>query len=203
MKNTPLVTIITSTFNAVSELENSIKSVIAQSYPNVEYIIIDGGSTDGTLEIIKKYEKNISIIISEKDNGIYDAWNKDLSLATGDWIAFLGADDEYLPDAILNYVNHIEKLNIDDLDYVSSKVELINSNNKFIRVIGSPWNWKKFKRYKCKCCNYHYSVEKKSKLKSDETKRLVLEMYLERLGLRFIGRVLKISHGTVLNWIRD
>lgn len=55
MKNKPLVTIITSTFNAVSELENSIKSVIAQSYPNVEYIIIDGGSTDGTLEIIKKY----------------------------------------------------------------------------------------------------------------------------------------------------
>lgn len=147
MKKTPLVTVITSTYNAVNDIEDSIKSVISQSYENIEYVIIDGGSTDGTLEIIKKYEKYISIFISEKDNGIYDAWNKGLSLATGDWISFLGADDEYLPDAISNYVNHIKSHNIADMDYVSSKIELVDSNKKAFRVIGKKWKWNTFKRY--------------------------------------------------------
>lgn len=147
MKNTPLVTIITSTYNAVNDIEDSIKSVISQSYANIQYVIIDGGSTDGTLEIIKKYEKYISIFISEKDSGIYDAWNKGLLLATGDWIAFLGADDIYLPDAILDYINHIEHSNIENLDYVSSKIELVDSDKKCLRVIGKEWKWNTFKRY--------------------------------------------------------
>lgn len=147
MKNSPLVTIITSTYNAVNDLEDSIKSVISQSYSNIQYVIIDGGSSDGTLEVIKKYEKYISIYISEKDQGIYDAWNKGLSLAKGDWIAFLGADDVYLPNAIYDYINHIKNNKIENLDYVSSKIELVDADKKCLRIIGKEWKWSTFKRY--------------------------------------------------------
>lgn len=149
MDQNPLITIITSTFNAANDLEKSIQSVISQSYSKIEYIIIDGGSTDGTLDIIKKYESHIDVWITEKDEGIYDAWNKGLSFATGDWIAFLGADDAYLHDAIYNYVNQINKHNGPNLEYISSKVELVTASYKPIRIIGKPWNWHKFKRYMC------------------------------------------------------
>lgn len=145
----PLVTVITATYNAQKDLEGSIKSVIAQSYRNIQYIIIDGGSNDGTLEIIKKYEKYISIVLSEKDNGIYDAWNKGLKLATGDWITFLGADDEYLPDAILNYINHLKTVDYASVDIITSKVMLVDQNNLELRVIGSAWKWNDFRRYMC------------------------------------------------------
>ncbi len=87
--NLPLVTVITVVLNGMGYLEKTIQSVINQTYPNVEYIIIDGGSTDGTLDIIKKYEDQISYWVSEQDNGIYDAMNKGIDVATGDYIQFL------------------------------------------------------------------------------------------------------------------
>jgi glycosyltransferase involved in cell wall biosynthesis len=96
----PLVSIITVVFNGKTHIEQSIKSVLAQTYSNIEYIIIDGASTDGTIDIIKKYEANISIFISEKDSGIYNAMNKGLKLAKGDIIAILNADDYYYPETI-------------------------------------------------------------------------------------------------------
>lgn len=89
------VSIITVVYNAVATLEQTIKSVINQSYKNIEYIIVDGGSTDGSLEIIKKYENSIHLWVSESDNGIYDAMNKGIKLATGDIVAFINADDWY------------------------------------------------------------------------------------------------------------
>lgn len=91
----PLITVITVVFNGAKFLEEAIQSVINQTYPNVEYIIIDGGSTDGTIEIIQKYEHAIDYWVSEKDEGIYDAMNKSMSLAGGNWIFFLGADDKF------------------------------------------------------------------------------------------------------------
>ena len=89
----PLVTIITVVFNGEKHLEQTIQSVINQTYDNVEYIVIDGGSTDGTVDIIRKYEEKIDYWVSEPDNGIYDAMNKALTIAKGDWILFLGSDD--------------------------------------------------------------------------------------------------------------
>lgn len=145
----PLITIITVTYNAEKDLEASIKSVSAQSYPNIQYLIIDGGSTDRTLEIIKKYEAHISIWISEKDNGIYDAWNKGLQLATGDWIGFLGADDVYLPNAVQQYVEKLQEVDYATLDIITSKVQLVDENKLPFRVIGSSWKWNDFKRYMC------------------------------------------------------
>lgn len=89
----PLVSVITVVFNAETCLEKTILSVINQSYKNVEFIIIDGNSTDGTIDIIKKYQNEINYWISEADAGVYDAMNKGLKKATGDWIYFLGAGD--------------------------------------------------------------------------------------------------------------
>ena len=92
-ENIPKISIITVTYNAVKTIEETILSVINQTYENIEYIIIDGGSTDGTIDIIKKYEDQISYWVSEKDKGIYDAMNKGIDIATGDYVYFLGADD--------------------------------------------------------------------------------------------------------------
>jgi len=89
----PLITVITVVYNGAKTLEQTIQSVINQSYPNIEYIIIDGGSTDGTLDIIKKYEDYIDYWVSEKDEGIYDAMNKGVSVSFGSWLFFLGSDD--------------------------------------------------------------------------------------------------------------
>ncbi|WP_319558022.1 glycosyltransferase family 2 protein [Thiomicrorhabdus sp.] len=92
----PLLTVITVIFNGQDFLEETILSVINQPYSNVEYIIVDGGSKDGTLNIIKKYEYAIDYWVSEKDSGIYDAMNKGLSLASGRWINFMNAGDSFL-----------------------------------------------------------------------------------------------------------
>lgn len=89
----PKVTVVTVTYNAEKYLEQTIKSVIEQDYPNIEYIIIDGASTDGTIDIIKKYEKHINYWVSEPDNGIYDAMNKGIDASTGEWINFMNAGD--------------------------------------------------------------------------------------------------------------
>jgi glycosyltransferase involved in cell wall biosynthesis len=90
---TPLISVIIVTYKAVDYLESAIKSVIGQKYAKVELIIIDGGSTDGTVDVIQKYEDRISQWISEPDSGIYDAMNKGIKLAKGDWVFFLGSDD--------------------------------------------------------------------------------------------------------------
>ncbi len=107
--NPPKVTIITVAYNAQATIEATILSVLAQSYKSLEYIIIDGGSTDGTLQIIKKYEDKISKYISEPDKGIADGFNKGIALATGDWIGMINADDQYTPNAVEVMMNNISK----------------------------------------------------------------------------------------------
>src|SRR5712664_874457 len=96
----PLVTIITATFNDADNLLRTVKAVRELFYKNVEWIIVDGGSKDGTVEAIRRNENVIDYWMSEPDRGIYDAWNKGVSRANGDWISFLGAGDCYHPDAI-------------------------------------------------------------------------------------------------------
>lgn len=93
MMTTPLISIITVVYNGELYLEQTIKSVINQSYSNIEYIIIDGGSTDRTIEIIKKYERDIAIWISEPDQGLYDAMNKGIKIANGVLIGIINSDD--------------------------------------------------------------------------------------------------------------
>ncbi len=105
----PLISIITVVFNGEKHLEETIKSVINQTYNNIEYIIIDGASTDKTLDIIKKYEQNILYWSSERDNGIYDAMNKGIAVAKGEYIGLINSDDYYEPDAIEIIVKQINK----------------------------------------------------------------------------------------------
>ncbi|AEI14058.1 glycosyl transferase family 2 [Flexistipes sinusarabici DSM 4947] len=97
----PLISIITVVFNGEKYLEETIQSVINQTYPNVEYIIIDGGSTDGTLDIIKKYEHAIDYWVSEPDKGIYDAMNKGIKASNGNWVNFMNAGDSFADNNII------------------------------------------------------------------------------------------------------
>jgi glycosyltransferase involved in cell wall biosynthesis len=92
-KANPLISIITVTYNAEKVLEPTIQSIISQTYPNIEYIIIDGNSKDHTLELVKKYDDKIAFWQSEKDRGIYDGMNKGLQAATGDYVWFMNAGD--------------------------------------------------------------------------------------------------------------
>ncbi len=101
-ENKPLISIITVSFNAAKTIEQTILSVVNQTYPNIEYIIIDGGSTDGTVDIIKKYEDKIAYWVSEPDKGIYDAMNKGIEKASGEWINFMNSGDEFYNNRVLS-----------------------------------------------------------------------------------------------------
>ena len=100
----PLVSIITVCLNSEKHLEQTIQSVLGQTYDNIEYIIIDGGSTDKTLDIIKKYEERINYWVSEPDKGIYDAMNKGIIFAKGEWVGIINSDDWYAPDTVRRVV---------------------------------------------------------------------------------------------------
>jgi glycosyltransferase involved in cell wall biosynthesis len=102
--NSLKVSIITVVLNNVQHIENCINSVLKQSYGNIEYIIIDGGSTDGTIDLIKKYEKQISRLVSEPDRGIYDAMHKGVMKASGDIIGILNSDDMYADEKVIGKV---------------------------------------------------------------------------------------------------
>src|SRR4051812_15217048 len=92
---TPKLSVITIVYNNVRDMERTMLSVINQTYLHIEYIVVDGLSTDGTLDVINKYEGKISKLISEKDEGIYDAMNKGLAAATGDYVIFMNSGDEF------------------------------------------------------------------------------------------------------------
>ncbi|RFZ95307.1 glycosyltransferase [Mucilaginibacter conchicola] len=126
----PKISVITVCYNAVTTIERCIKSVVSQQYPNVEYIIIDGGSADGTLEVISHYREHISVLVSEKDEGIYDAMNKGLELSSGEIIGVLNADDFFSEENILTVVNvtfqeHHPYIVYGDLDYVDAAGKIV------------------------------------------------------------------------------
>lgn len=119
------VSVITVCLNSEKTIEQTIKSVINQTYKNIEYIVIDGQSTDRTEEIIKKYSNSISKIVSEPDKGIYDAMNKGISYASGDIIGLLNSDDWYELDAVEHAVDAFET---DDADVIYGKISLVYKN---------------------------------------------------------------------------
>ena len=104
MDNQLLISVVTVCYNAVSTIEETMLSVLNQTYTNIEYIIIDGGSTDGTVDIIKKYADRLAYWISEPDKGIYDAMNKGIAVATGDYINFMNAGDLFYDYDVLQKV---------------------------------------------------------------------------------------------------
>ena len=121
----PLITIVTVVYNGVKYLENTILSIVNQTYNNIEYIIIDGASTDGTVDIIKSYGDKISKFVSEPDEGLYDAMNKGVGLADGEYIAFINADDYYVDGELGKVIEELYEKKPDvlyaDLDYIDNE----------------------------------------------------------------------------------
>lgn len=110
MQLQPTFSIITITYNAVRLVEQTLLNVLSQSYPNIEYIVIDGGSTDGTVDIIRRYESGLAYWVSEPDKGIYDAMNKGLQKATGDYVWFINAGDTLCSsDTVQSVVSRLQK----------------------------------------------------------------------------------------------
>ena len=127
--------IITIVYNNVDTIADCMDSVIGQTYKNIEYIIIDGGSTDGTIDLIKKYGNKISKFTSEPDHGIYYAMNKGISLATGDVIGFLNADDFYTDNSVIKKV--VENFGSNSVDSCYGDIHYVKRNN--ISVITRNW----------------------------------------------------------------
>lgn len=130
MNTPPRLSIITPSYNQAQFIERTIKSVLDQNYPDLEYIVMDGGSTDGTVEILKKYSDRI-IWKSEKDNGQTEAINKGLKIATGDIVAYINSDDTYEPGAFAKVVEFFQ--NNSNTKWVYGKCKIINENDQEIR----------------------------------------------------------------------
>ena len=149
------LSIITITYNAESVLEKTIKNVLSQSYNNFEYIIVDGLSTDNTLAIISKYASRINQVISEKDTGIYDAMNKGLKVAKGDYVLFMNAGDSFQNELVLETI--FKNSNNEDILY--GETEMINASGKVLglRRLRAPkkLTWKSFQRGMLVC---HQSI---------------------------------------------
>lgn len=141
----PKLTVITIVYNNVRDIERTVLSVLNQTYPNIEYLVIDGASNDGTLDILKKYEGRLAQLISEKDKGIYDAMNKGLALASGDYILFMNSGDElYASDTVENVF-----ASAPDADIYYGETEMYDENWKSLgqRRHKAPetFCWKDFK----------------------------------------------------------
>ena len=149
MQFNPKISIITIVFNGKSLIERTIKSVLSQNYTNIEYIIIDGGSSDGTLEIAEKYSHKIALILSGKDDGIYDAMNKGLKSATGDYVLFLNAGDEFYSSDTLTTVFSLSQ----DADVYYGNTAVVDDAGKELgdRRLTPPENltWKSLKFGMC------------------------------------------------------
>jgi glycosyltransferase involved in cell wall biosynthesis len=132
------VSIITVVYNREKTIERAIQSVLHQSYSNIEYIIIDGSSTDGTMGIVQQYQEKVHKIVSEKDAGMYDALNKGIKLATGDIVGILHADDEFTDTSILDQVVAVFS-NSREVDCVYGDVGFVHDDNreKIVRYYSS------------------------------------------------------------------
>jgi len=137
--NQPKISIVTSVFNGVATLQRCLDSVVGQSWPHCEIIVIDGGSTDGTVEILSENDHNIASWVSEPDRGIYHAWNKALERVTGEWVCFLGSDD-YLwgPDVLERVASHLISA-MPEHQVVYGITKLVNRDGSVINSLGKPW----------------------------------------------------------------
>ncbi|MBO6497566.1 MAG: glycosyltransferase [Roseivirga sp.] len=136
------VSIVTVVYNGASFIKSAIKSVLSQDYSDIEYIVIDGASTDGTMDIINQYKDQISHIISEPDQGIYDAMNKGVSLATGDVIGILNSDDFYSTNTVISDI--VEKMTAEGVDSVYGNLVYVDPTNK--EVVKRYWQSGRFTR---------------------------------------------------------
>lgn len=145
----PKFSIVTVTYNAGSMLEDTIQSVITQTYKDVEYIIVDGKSTDNTMDIVRHYQDHIHTVVSEPDKGLYDAMNKGLKLATGDYVCFLNAGDELHEDDTLQLIVHSLLPDKELPDVIYGQTAIVDEEGHFLRMrrLAPPEHltWKSFR----------------------------------------------------------
>lgn len=136
------ISIIIATWNAAKTLKKCLDSIIPQLTEECELILIDGGSKDSTNEIIDSYGDKVAVHVSEPDKGIYDAWNKGVKHAKGDWVAFIGADDILLPNALNSYLDKIHTTeNIDSFDYICAYNEYADESGNVLNILGGAPKW--------------------------------------------------------------
>jgi glycosyltransferase involved in cell wall biosynthesis len=181
------ITVITSTYNSITTLQDTIDSIQRQSYCDIETILIDGGSTDGTLEIIKE-NKGVTKFISEPDKGIYDALNKGVQLATGDVVGFVHSDDLLASNKIISQIaTAFQTHKVDgvygDLQYVNK-----NNTNKVIRV------WKS--------CDFKFSMLKNGWMPAHPTLFLKKEVY-EKHGNFDLSYKIAADYDFILRIFKD
>jgi len=164
MNNTK-VSVITVVYNGVATIERTINSVLAQTYPNIEYIIIDGQSTDGTLKVINRYRKQISHLISEPDNGVFDAMNKGIKLATGDLIGIINSDDWYEQDAVQIMINAYTQN--PNFSIFHGLLRFVDKDGAMQQVLGNHHNFLNKGMIEHPTCFIHKSVYKKLQFDTD------------------------------------
>lgn len=140
----PQLSIIIATWQAASTLERALRSIVGQSFKDWELLISDGSSTDGTVDLIRKYETSIAWWQSRKDEGIYDAWNQALPHARGEYVCFLGADDAWSDRGALQAV--FEAIDERQLDLVTAKGRAVDADARVLGTIGRRWDYKGLRR---------------------------------------------------------
>lgn len=193
----PKISIITVCYNCAKTIERTIKSVLSQSYPLVEYIIVDGNSNDGTVDVIRKYEQSISFWLSEPDKGIYDAMNKGIDAATGELIGFINADDFYADGA----VEAIAKR------YIETNADVIYGDLTFVDDNGPQTDWKAqedLKDFYCGMLIPHPSTFCKAKLlkkykmdvgyKIAGDYKLLLQLYHDKMKFVHVDKVVSFFY---------
>lgn len=146
-----LMTVIVAVYNGMATLQQCIDSVDQQTYPNKELIVIDGGSKDGTVALLEENSNKLNYWISEPDRGIYNAWNKGLAHARGDWVCFLGADDYFWDTSVLERTAAKLVLLPPTIGVAYGQIMLVSDNGELPRAKGEPWGGIKefFKEYMC------------------------------------------------------
>lgn len=146
MTQSPRFSIVISTLNCGDKLPQALQSIQSQDYDGYfETVVIDGASTDNTLEVIEGYSHMISFFVSEADRGIYDAWNKGISNSIGEWILFLGSDDMLLPNTLSVYSKYLDAQS-SNVEYISARVRLRFSSGHSC-LVGRPWRWLEFRHF--------------------------------------------------------
>lgn len=141
------ISIIIATWNAAKTLRTCLDSIVPQLNKDVELILVDGGSKDETNEIIDSYGKKVSVHISEPDKGIYDAWNKGVKVAKGDWVMFVGADDVLLTSAIDTYLQTVNNtIDVNSYDYICAHNEYVDMKGKLLKILGDKPSWRAQRR---------------------------------------------------------
>lgn len=137
MQPKPVISIVMAVYNGAQTIQACLDSVIAQSYSNWELVVVDGGSSDGTVDIIQRNSSAISYWLSEADSGLYDAWNKALDHISGNWIYFIGADDRLYSNRTMECVIDFILRSDSSVDLVCGGVEMINKESKF-QLVAEP-----------------------------------------------------------------